>query len=545
MKNRYVKLLGIVAILLIGIMIMDAKDILNNTDPNEIRNVLRRLRVNQGVSQAVPNVLIAQAPNQFPPLPSDAGTPGTIVIPETNYGQSPSVGESVYAAREDHTHGTPALLTTLSYRIDGALAAVTDVIEFIVPFEMEPTGIWIRLGEPGSAGSTILDMNYNGISLFADQSDRPTFAYNNTAGWVKAIPDAITLNEGDIISLDIDSIGTGAKHLKITLLFETSESDILAALPSYVLDGYKPGTGTDNVALTAGASGAWDDGRIAHPFAVQYDGVVYLYYAGYPNEYEYSIGVATENVNGFTGKTYTKYGSNPILAPGSPGAWDDEAVFAPWVIYDTEENLWKMWYCAFDSSGDFAIGYATAPSPLGPWTKYVGNPVLSPAGGWEQEIYNVSVIRESSTVYKMLYNGDNPAGPSKIGLATSTDGINWTKYENNPVLSPSGGGWMAASVFSPRTIIKVNGVYQLYFSGKQTQDGFSKNGYASSLDLINWSLGDDNPILSATRTWEAGTNSPGEVENPNLIQVGSYQYLYYDVWYSSPSCLGVVVVPVP
>jgi sucrose-6-phosphate hydrolase SacC (GH32 family) len=269
-----------------------------------------------------------------------------------------------------------------------------------------------------------------------------------------------------------------------------------------------------------------------------------LYYAGYHTPFNYSIGVATEAEEGFTGRAFTKYGSNPILQPGSAGQWDEALVTNPWVIYDHDEHLWKMWYAGGNNAGELKIGYATAPTSFGSWTKHENNPVLSPNGS-EIKFYNLSVLRESATSYKMLYNTDDPAGPSKIGLATSTDGIHWTKYSGNPVISGGGGGWMNASVFAPRTFRRVNGQYQIYFSGKQTTTGYSKNGIATSTDLINWSFSVSNPILESTRTWEAGTSSPGEIENPNFIEVGSNQYLFYDVWYSSPSRIGVVIIPTP
>lgn len=52
---------------------MNADDILNNTDPQELRNIIKRLRMNQDAGlRAVPNVVINEAPNQFPAQPSDA-----------------------------------------------------------------------------------------------------------------------------------------------------------------------------------------------------------------------------------------------------------------------------------------------------------------------------------------------------------------------------------------------------------------------------------------------------------------------------------------
>lgn len=47
---------------------MNAEDILNNTDPQELRNLLRRMKLNSDAFQRpVPNIIINEAPQQFPP----------------------------------------------------------------------------------------------------------------------------------------------------------------------------------------------------------------------------------------------------------------------------------------------------------------------------------------------------------------------------------------------------------------------------------------------------------------------------------------------
>ena len=66
MKQK--RILALLLLPLIGIMLMNANDILNNTDPNEIRNILKRLKPGRSV---VSNIIVNQAPNQYPPLPSD------------------------------------------------------------------------------------------------------------------------------------------------------------------------------------------------------------------------------------------------------------------------------------------------------------------------------------------------------------------------------------------------------------------------------------------------------------------------------------------
>lgn len=73
MKHRVAWLaLFLMLSLVVGNLLMRAEDILNNTDPEELRNILWRLRQQaDGLSSPPPTEIVNQAPSQFPPLSSD------------------------------------------------------------------------------------------------------------------------------------------------------------------------------------------------------------------------------------------------------------------------------------------------------------------------------------------------------------------------------------------------------------------------------------------------------------------------------------------
>ncbi len=59
--------------------------------------------------------------------------------------------------------------------------------------------------------------------------------------------------------------------------------------------------------------------------------------------------------------------------------WEHDWVEGPFVI--RHNDTYYMTYSGFGySSPDYAVGVATAPSPLGPWTKYEHNPILRRTG---------------------------------------------------------------------------------------------------------------------------------------------------------------------
>nr|MDO8134773.1 hypothetical protein [Candidatus Njordarchaeum guaymaensis] len=109
----------------------------------------------------------------------------------------------------------------------------------------------------------------------------------------------------------------------------------------------------------------------------------------------------SRSVQAQAGSGWTKSGSNPVLSPGPLGVWDDENVADPCVIRDA--STYKMWYSGFDG-GSWRIGYATSSDGI-TWTKHPGNPVLDlgTSGSWDDAgVSTPWVIKEDST-YMMWY----------------------------------------------------------------------------------------------------------------------------------------------
>ena len=105
-----------------------------------------------------------------------------------------------------------------SFAVDGRLVAATNVPNaFIVTKDVEITACYIYCKTPGTASSTIVDVNKNGTTIYTTQGNRPTLAYNDANGWASSVPDILTFAAGDVITLDIDAIATGAEDLVVAL----------------------------------------------------------------------------------------------------------------------------------------------------------------------------------------------------------------------------------------------------------------------------------------------------------------------------------------
>lgn len=101
------------------------------------------------------------------------------------------------------------------FAVGGRLVPVENIDSPLVVSQSVSIMAWrIHVRETGTAGTTILDINKNGVSVFADPDDRPTIAFDAT-GKVIALADTTSYAPGDEISLDIDESATGAEDFSV------------------------------------------------------------------------------------------------------------------------------------------------------------------------------------------------------------------------------------------------------------------------------------------------------------------------------------------
>ncbi|GMU94973.1 hypothetical protein [Ignavibacterium album] len=198
----------------------------------------------------------------------------------------------------------------------------------------------------------------------------------------------------------------------------------------------------------------------------------------------------TQNTN----FTYVDYSNNPIISGGNNN-YDYYGVSQPVIIFD--EGKYKMWYYGDGGSAKKYVLYAESTDGIN-WIKNP-NPVLlpGPQGNWDSWAVQAAAVLKENNTYKMYYTAfAYQYGPWYIGLATSVDGINWTK-KTNPVFY-SGTGW--ETQIAAGSVIKINGKYYLYYTGVNSQS--YRIGLAISDDGENFTRFSGNPILNITQSWE-------------------------------------------
>ncbi len=167
------------------------------------------------------------------------------------------------------------------------------------------------------------------------------------------------------------------------------------------------------------------------------------------------------------------------------------------------DGTWVLYYHTFTANSQpGTIGRATANSPTGPW-HFDETAVLSPGsqGEWDDgQVMRVNVLPHENG-YVMYYAGVNKQGQSSIGLAFSTDGITWEKYndptttdapysESDPIMEPEL-TWEGRSLGRPEVVQTADGWIMLYEGG-----GGNQTGLAISQDGIHFARDAANPILT-------------------------------------------------
>lgn len=112
--------------------------------------------------------------------------------------------------------------------------------------------------------------------------------------------------------------------------------------------------------------GAWDEKAVWAPFVHQEAGIYYLYYTGVTNDYTQSILLATTSDPSIPDSWQTQ---EMVFQPDHAGTLWATGIWAD--CRDSSvikvDDLYYLYYAARDQAGAI-IGVATAPTPSGPWS---------------------------------------------------------------------------------------------------------------------------------------------------------------------------------
>lgn len=158
---------------------------------------------------------------------------------------------------------------------------------------------------------------------------------------------------------------------------------------------------------------------------------------------------------------------------------------------------------------------------LGPFERYEANPILTPQGStWEaKDLFNPAAWSNGETIH-MLYRAEDSTGigdwngTSRIGLATSTDGVNFSRNPD-PVLVPTEEWELPGGAEDPR-VAHIDGTFYLTYTGYDGET--ARLALASSPDLKNWTK---HGLVFPDRGWtKAGAIVPERINNRYWMYFG-------------------------
>ena len=139
---------------------------------------------------------------------------------------------------------------------------------------------------------------------------------------------------------------------------------------------------------------------------------------------------------------WIRHEGNPVLPPRK-GEFDATRCMNPWVIRD--QDKYRLYYSGGSKDGKQRLGVATASvTDLTNWTRT--DPLFDtgePGSFDAQWCVLPHVVRMNDNLWHLYYTGNAGQGVGLsafpgMGLATSNDGIKWTRHGDQPVLARSG-----------------------------------------------------------------------------------------------------------
>jgi predicted GH43/DUF377 family glycosyl hydrolase len=259
--------------------------------------------------------------------------------------------------------------------------------------------------------------------------------------------------------------------------------------------------------LTNGEAGAFDAVDALNPSVVLSDGEYRNFYSGYDGK-TWHTGLAVSR----DGNSWSKKGK--VLSPDKQ-TWEGDYIAANGSVLRVE-GKYLHWY----QGGRIPrIGFAISNDGV-TWSKH-GRPALDtgPYGSWDERgVADPYVIRIDGWFY-MYYLGQDRARRQRLGVARSSDGIEWEKYRANPILELGEAGRFDETGLGEPAVWSEQGWYWMLYTARDRRE-YRRLGLARSRDGVNWDRVTEQPVLSGSQPWNSAVVcDPHVIAGTNPVQV--------------------------
>ncbi len=234
------------------------------------------------------------------------------------------------------------------------------------------------------------------------------------------------------------------------------------------------------------------------------------------------ISIAT-NIS-LSGEWTKEAGLSPCLVR-DPGQWDAERLGWDGIVVFEDSGTFYMLYEGWDAEPVYTRvrgGLATS-ADLVNWNRSGSNPVFSgTAGEWDFENVRTQDVWKTGSTFILVYTGFNWTDHTDeaLGIATSTDLINWTKDPGNPKFEFDGATWEATSV-SDFCLFRGDHDYIFYESGNVGVGRAWRDDILAEVTVDGWA-GHNETLSWANLIIAAGSNSSDDLVNAWLYYIYSH-----------------------